>query len=386
MCLGIFGIGGGLLFLTNLLRFGNGFEFGHQLNLQYLYGSLYATRFDHPFENEPLVSAARELFTLLFLEDNFNGGAFYRGGFFLGQSLTIRWREIYLSAYDVSFFGCVLFGWAVSIWHGWRLPPGAELTAKASISTDLELERVLTVVGLYSLISAFLLVWFFMRSPVIASRYLLDFMPSFSAAMLVAWLGWCHLCRKRRSGVWILAVLVAALVAWIVWELATSSSAYGPPQPRTWQEVSLQSSVPGSVSLPVSGCYNDATKPESTGIPYNGTGWQAPAGEVMPCVILFVQDPEFLELQFATQDLEANSAGPQHVRAKVGLEFLERQQVQFRTNGWVIRFAGPQHPRYQKGIQTVFLATVPKAQLAERKTPWRLVHVRWRTAAQDEQK
>ena len=53
--IGLFVLGGALLFVTNLLRFGNGFEFGHRLNVQYLYGSLYATRFDAPYENEPFV-------------------------------------------------------------------------------------------------------------------------------------------------------------------------------------------------------------------------------------------------------------------------------------------------------------------------------------------
>jgi hypothetical protein len=65
--LGFFLLGGLLLYGTNWLCFGSGLEFGHQLNLQDLFGSMYATRFEHPFQHEPWFSAGKELFSALFL-------------------------------------------------------------------------------------------------------------------------------------------------------------------------------------------------------------------------------------------------------------------------------------------------------------------------------
>ena len=43
---GFFGLGCGLLFLTNAYRFGSGLEFGHQLNLNVHLPMMYATRFE----------------------------------------------------------------------------------------------------------------------------------------------------------------------------------------------------------------------------------------------------------------------------------------------------------------------------------------------------
>jgi hypothetical protein len=72
-----------LLFATNYFRFGSGFEFGHRLNLQSnLVGSMYATRFDHPFQEECLTSAARELFGALFLVQTLNGFNWYATNIF----------------------------------------------------------------------------------------------------------------------------------------------------------------------------------------------------------------------------------------------------------------------------------------------------------------
>ena len=85
----LFCFGGGLLWGTNRLRFGDGFEFGHQLNMQDMVGSLYATKFDHPFEEEPWASAAAELFGALFLAgDNYNRSGWIKRIFLRGSR---RW-------------------------------------------------------------------------------------------------------------------------------------------------------------------------------------------------------------------------------------------------------------------------------------------------------
>ena len=110
----LFCMGGGLLWGTNWLRFGDGFEFGHKLNMQDMYGSLYSTKFDYPFEEEPLESAAAELFGALFLAgDGYNRSGYYEADIFAGQSRTVRWREFYFRTYDWTYMLLLLLGWGV---------------------------------------------------------------------------------------------------------------------------------------------------------------------------------------------------------------------------------------------------------------------------------
>jgi hypothetical protein len=92
---GVFVLGGGLLFLTNQMRFGSGWEFGHRLNVNREPSGavFYTTRFEDPFRRVPLVEAARELFGALYqVNDNFNATSWYAHGIFKGQSSTLRWR------------------------------------------------------------------------------------------------------------------------------------------------------------------------------------------------------------------------------------------------------------------------------------------------------
>jgi hypothetical protein len=99
----LFLCGGGLLFTTNYLRFGSGWEFGHRLNASPALPSIYSTRFDYPFKHVPLLEAARELFGMLFLTNHFNGVDWYAQGIFPWQSHTIRKHGIDMTTYDLSY-------------------------------------------------------------------------------------------------------------------------------------------------------------------------------------------------------------------------------------------------------------------------------------------
>lgn len=363
---GFFLLGCGILFFTNLARFGDGFEFGHRLNLQFHYGSMYATRFDHPFADEPLLSALRETFGLLFLTPDFTGGDFYREGVFPGQSATVRWRELYLSTYDLTFLGLLLGGWGTALWQGWRWTRRSPM------------QKAIAAVGVYSLLSAILLLAFFLRNSVISSRYLLDFMPAFAAALLAGWLGWCAAVRSRRNASTVLLLSFVALASWTTWEVASSTSEPVSPRTATRAETRKPSAPPlNHAAHHLSGHYASPGDPTQTWIPYNGAGWQPPSGQVRPCVILFVEDPQFLELELAGPDTEDEVTAPRDLRAKVGLEFLKLESIQRHGKGWRVRFAGPTHDRYQHGLQTVFLATVPQSQLASRGPTWRLITAKW---------
>ena len=68
---------------------------------------------------------------------------------------------------------------------------------------------------------------------------------------------------------------------------------------------------------------------------------------------------------------------PEVIRAKIGLEYLERESITKTDAGWKIRFKGPQRKVYQSGYQVAFLALIAKEDLPYMNTPWLLRSVRW---------
>jgi hypothetical protein len=407
--LSFFVAGGVVLWWTNLLRFGDGFEFGHRLNMQKgsLLGSIYATRFDHPFENEPLWRAGRELFGALFMGLKFNGSEWYAQGIFGGQSPTARWREFYFTIYDLSYALLVAAGWvagAGALWK-WRktvrsevqgLKPIVTIGQEASLTRDAggnavgdasmraRLAGALPISGvlaLWSILACLPLVFFYLRTPAISSRYMMDFAPAFAVAMVVAW--WravATACRLRPQARWPHLVLWILLLGWLGWKIVRAESAYGPARSITWENVvaweERTKREPQTKPLPSS--YTRSENWDAWGIPYNGAGWDT-NGAVQVSVILFVESPQFLELELAAvPGSDTTEANPQHIRAKVGLEFLQRETIDRTPEGWRVRFAGPARARYQRGIQPVFIATVPKERLADTQTPWLLKQVSWR--------
>jgi hypothetical protein len=110
----LFGLGTAALFATNHLRFGSGFEFGSGLTVETTNGAMFASRFSHPYASEPLFSAVRELFSILFLAGGrLTGDDWSRSGIFPGQSHTFRRRELNFSAYDLSFLVLMMLAWGV---------------------------------------------------------------------------------------------------------------------------------------------------------------------------------------------------------------------------------------------------------------------------------
>lgn len=377
-------VAGGLLYLTNHLRFGNGFEFGHRLNVQNLYGSMYATRFDHPYEDEPITSAARELFGLLFLPKRYSWNQ-YETNQFVGQSPTVRWREVGMPTYDLTYPAVLLPVWAIGLFAWtrlWRPATGAPDTAG---ETRNLLRGVCAVLGTYSLLGSTALAVFYLRNCVIATRYMLDFMPSFAAAFLVAWGLWMEGCRRlKRLPAWLPPVVsVLGWAVWSGWQASFENGIYGTPNPLT-REAALKALedhlATRPVTLPQVGCYEGAEAARRSGIPFNGAGWSAgQEGALMPCTILFVDQPCFLRLELRENPNSPVPADPHGIRAKVGLEYLRLENVERQGDLWIVTFAGPRQRRYQTGLQPVFLATVSKEHLAATEgLPWRLIRVCWR--------
>lgn len=380
--LGLLLAGAATLYATNHARFGDGFSFGHELNLQYLSGSLYATRFDDPYADEPIPSAARELFGFLFRARGVVGSGFDGQDPFPGQSATVRWRESYLSTYDRSHLLLMIGSVILVSWHCRRLWRRRQPADNSRPETRSAATAAATL-AVYGVVSAALLAAFYLRSPVISSRYMLDFMPSFTAILLAGWLVWRTVWRARPYATAVLALSLTILAAWTLAGVRAADGASPGPRVLTRAEFAVRHREPPSapVVLPACGCYTAAGEPSRTGIPFNGAGWWSRSGLVQSCVILFIDEPAFLELEIAARDPEATPKAPESLRARVGLEFLDPESTRRTADGWTVRFQGPRSPRFRRGLQPAFIATVPPAHLADRETPWRLVRVRWRNAA-----
>lgn len=371
----LFSVGGILLFVTNSVRFGSGLEFGHSLSLTPLTGMLYALRFDDPYEQEPFLSALRELFGLLFQVQRFNGTSFYEPGMFAGQSDTLRFRELYLFTYDVSYLLLLTGGAVVGIASGVRLLRSG---SPAAPSEDRS-ARLLILLSLWGGLSTVSLSGFYLRSALISSRYLLDLMPAFAAMVLVVWLALSGMCLRSSSATYLMMSSLIVLAGWMAWQVTRSDCYYGGPKVLTRAEAQRQAmpaSGSGRVSLPSE--YDVSDDLSRFGIRFNGAGWYEGTGSVMPAVTLFVQDPEFLELELACQETGMSEIDARQVRARIGLENLGRESVARTSQGWSVRFRSPQSPRYQNGVHAVFIAFVPNTGLAAPVTPWRLLKVRWR--------
>ena len=269
-----------------------------------------------------------------------------------------------------------------------ELPHGGLLIRRGNIRKNSLAKRyggraglmLIGTLALYGGIASALLLGFFLRNCVISSRYLLDLMPSFAALMVAGWMAWTACWASSRYGLWIGLVSLAVLLGWLGWELSHGGSAYGPPRVLTWKEVAARKTASsGSVRMPTSGYYASPAAPAETGIPYNGAGWEAPSGMVMPCVILFVDSPEILELELTSEQPTVGMMAPDAFRAKVGLEFLRRRSIKRTDRGWMVRFDGPTQRQYQHGLQPVFLATVTNTHLADSSTRWRLLRVSWKS-------
>jgi hypothetical protein len=380
----LFGLGGGVLWWTNLKRFGDGFEFGHKLNVQHQSGAMYATRFDHPYQEEPMGSAAGELFGILFRVRELNGMEFYREGFFPGQSDTIRWRHFYFRTYDLGYVPWLLAGWGVACWLMWRGRTGNRSLLMPGASTDLDAGtspaprmNAIAVLGAWSLLITALLALFYLRVPVISSRYMLDFAPAFATGMLALWLFVAGRCRRWWTG----GLSCLLLAGWLGLELNWNRSLPGTGGSMSWGEVtSGRQRGKSSREAPRASEQGVALGDPASGIPFDRTGWDQATGGLSPVVILFAKDPQFVELELEQVDDGVIEADPETIRVKVGLEPLNRLSMEQTSNGWRVRFQGPRQARYQEGVQCVFVATVPKQHLTAAGTPWVLKNVRWSEA------
>ncbi len=356
-------IGGGLLlYVTNWIRFGAGFEFGHNLNLNNLYTMRFAGRFEAPYSSEPLLSAARELGSLLFFEDAY-------------RSETFRWRQIYFPSYNVSYLIPLV---VVVLWFVTR----CRLMFRRRTVRSGEIE----ILALWCIGCTVPLFLFYLRFPFMNSRYLLDFAPGFAGGMLA----FVYILRDLgvpRFGSWFRTVLLTGVVLWWGYQVIFVSeigrgTVSGPPITREQMLVRMDRPPPEYGDMPE--FYEVGTPPVNRVAQHNGSGWDSHSGDTRASIALFVEDPDFLELTVAPmRGVELPPEDYEVIRAKVALEFLELESMTPTEEGMILRFSGPERKRYQSGIQVVFIGLMTAEELHEGWSRFRLLRVRWREPSTD---
>ena len=378
-----FAMGPLLVLATNHLRFGHPMEFGHQLNLQHLFGSMYATRFDHPFQKEPLMSSARELIGLLFGTPDLNDFDLYRKGFFPAQSPTVRWRNLYLRTYDVSWLVGMVAGAGFAV-------RSIRFLRSSAPSGDRTRHQGAVTAAIWSLCATIPLCGFYLRNEVISSRYLIDFAPAFVAALSALILGFDLPFRSVYARTKAMRVAAYGFIVWIAVEGLLTQPLPPRPQALTYPEwLSIhnrRNHAPrlrvGSLStgsMPIGSVAPDSVPPFHVpwdGIPHNGVGWNKVTGDTASVVILFVDEPQFIRVDVHPPK-NTSQAAP-WVRAKLDREHLPLTSITKLLEGHIRLLFEVRNAEKKAQPQVLFLAFGPPEALDASLSGYQLQSVNWR--------
>ncbi len=300
----IFGIGVGLLLFTNLLRFGAPLEFGHSLNVDTVSYNNYSLKFDYPFRNVGVSEAWLELAGAFVLGKHGEGDMFDTGLVY-GESDTVRWRSFYSAP-----FGIILSLLTV--------------TSVVVFATRFRTRRKYWGIYFYGIVSSCLLVLFYLNSPSISSRYMVDFAP----AVFMILLGFVFSSRNIKA---ILFVVV----------LVVTLGAYGEfdPARRSWSREVDQKQAYLDRSAHGLGLFAS-----NTGIHDDGTFDAA--------ILVYARHPKFVELVLSP-DCDSEL---EHLEAKLSHDqYLPQISVPNNQN-IVARFEiDPMYSQY--ALQSIFIKT-----------------------------
>lgn len=356
-------IGGiGLLLFSNYCRFGAALEFGHRLNLAST-DVMYAWRFDAPFFNESLLSAARELFGAVFLVDSLNGAEVYRSGIFPLQSLTPRWRNFYHSTFDLTYLSWLVLG---------IMGIGIAIKRRPPSMSDAPM----FVLALWSIIGLTLLTCFYLRIPTISSRYIVDFAPGIAAMWVVGIYTLFSVISPSGTSLTYRSWLVLACIAlWWGWENSQAKWSF-PPRP-VLSNVAI-AGAPQRMETPIIyPLHYEVGSEVSRSEPYPGCcGWQSEDGDTSSMAVFFVEGVKEVVLTVAPREgMKPSESDYDEIRVKVGLEMLRLKSRSILGATTVLAFEAPRRADYREGIQMLSLSFAPRQQFFEERSAFRLLRL-----------
>jgi hypothetical protein len=205
-CWAVFFLLTGAYLVLNWIRFGLPWEFGHSINYTFPRNA-FGLRFGTKLALSPLGSLIGELNQALFACLPSKSNVFYEKDP-CGTVLTpFRFREYYISSYSIveGLFFAAGMSWCFCMLAFGKLRQWIRTPAGISI--------------LWGACSTALVYAFYIRSPSLSSRYLLDFMPGL-AAMIAGLLGSCFSQIKGASGRTALFGIYICIAGWRIHEVA----------------------------------------------------------------------------------------------------------------------------------------------------------------------
>jgi hypothetical protein len=348
-----------LLGLTNWYRFGSPLEFGHRLTIS-TSSMMYLTRFGNPYRETPIFSASKELFGMLFLA-NPHGRNVFSDHLFFGQALFTRWRKLDLSTFDLSYVALILIAiFAVAVWLFRRR------------KRILQQPQGIVVVSLlfWASFSAAGLAFFYLYYPAMASRYLLDFAPAFSAFLVIV--------PSKFDMRW-KKVLVSSIAAWTIFEIAAAKIPVNQPPIPTSVQIALPTSQGVSLGS-FNGIYTLENHPIKTAIVGNGHGWDAESGIAANVISLVLDDPQFVELRASPRrSLYGESHKVDVYRAQInGVELPRRAIYDDKDEIRVVVFDVPTNFQNHHQSRLLFICFSTSSETEEWSTECFLQSVHWK--------
>jgi len=357
-----------LLGWSNSVRFGALMECGHRLT-NHTADVVYLTRFGNPFRDASLLDAIKELVSWIFLSPFHQFGSDWND-LLPWQASAIRWRGVSQATFDPSFLLVSIVGSSAATYllfrrvrqRGWNF-----------FLRRHPVHCALAGLLIWFFLSFFVLSSFYLYSPILATRYILDFSAALAAPCILLFV-----LSARR---WPRLVSMVVLV-WLCCEgtgLWTRRGDNPGSLALSRANLSLPSVPEGRDLTAFQGKYSLEKHPLDTKVPYNGAGWSSD-GIASAIVTIAVDNPQFLEIVVGQPESPGEIADV--YRAKVGnmeLPVEHRMQTFVGNRAAVkVRFRIPDQITRQQCDQLMFLCFRTNWELQDRRSTRPLYEIRWR--------
>lgn len=368
-----------LLLILNKVRFGSFLEFGYSLNMSSIPVNDFALRFGYPFQSEPWLRAARELFSIIFCRPEFNYHDMFKFNYFMGQSPTLRFREFYFHTFDLAWLLLMFFS----------IPVTYSIYRLKAHSADIPLRRMFLALAVWSWCNFVGLFLFYSRCPAISSRYIMDFFPAMAGFFALASMGlvhWMRFSKGMRAEIWATAGVILVLISWF--SISFYRDLVTTPRGRqirnlTGDEVALriktqrESSERARLINTVPGEYRCPSPNLLFGIRSNGTGWdyEKTCG-VGPITVVFLKPSPCVELWIRKEPLaDLNKLLPS-IKVKSNLEMLFLFSKKEGKNGAIMTFCSDSDHRTDTLPRLVSVGWVDPSSLSVIGPPLKMESIR----------
>ncbi len=356
------------LAITNFIRFGSFFEFGHKLTTTTLDGIM-TSRFVNPIAQATNWQAARELFGATFLWlGGHKGENSFGDHLFWGQTPFFRWRDFYVSTFDPSVLAIAIAG----AYLGIRCFSSTNENANPQTVFLKRLGRSLLFFGLVPFSTIF---GFMMHYPGLCARYLYDFTPALLSLIALTWF-----MIARRHGI----PAFALLILWIGFEVYRMDCTSHPTNLASAAEaktIANRNSLSGVMRLKTAGYYDASNMPSGPLYRELQMGWDPNTKLASYVVAVAIDRPRFVEIMIEDRLQIPGSPGrADSHRARIGASELEQISLErdAHTGKMRVTFRVPNRIVERAGDEFLTLCFISRGDPEDQGSKRILESIRWR--------